>query len=66
MTGMIVSQLVEVQPLPCEKGKSRRMQGCPKKLSGATQEGITAELRANAESEGSASQIDHLNASEPS
>jgi hypothetical protein len=32
VTGMIVSQLVKVQPLPCEKGKSRRKQGCPKKL----------------------------------
>ena len=40
-TGMIVSQLVEVQPLPCEKGKCRRRQGCPKKLLVATQQGST-------------------------
>ncbi|MFA5924732.1 MAG: hypothetical protein WC856_26170, partial [Methylococcaceae bacterium] len=40
-TGMIVSQLVEVQPLPCEKGKCRRRQGCPKKLLVATQQGGT-------------------------
>ncbi|GEM_PF-1144754 len=32
VTGMVVSQLVEVQPSPCEKGRSRRKQGCPKKF----------------------------------
>jgi len=43
-TGMVVSQLVEVQPLPCEKGRSRRKQGCPKKLQVATQQGIEGYL----------------------